>query len=136
MNVRRSVAFVVALLIAAPLAAQQTPAQKAAADAEFLKGAYVAGAEGVTSPVLLKEVKPRYTADAMREKLQGQVEIQVVVGGDGKVERARVIQSLDTLLGLDDAALAAAKAWVFKPGTKDGQPVPVVVNLMLEFRLH
>ena len=40
MNVRRSLAFVVALLIAAPLAAQQTPAQKAAEDAEFLKGTY------------------------------------------------------------------------------------------------
>ena len=135
MNVRRSLAFVVALLIAVPLAAQQTPAQKAAEDAEFLKGAYLPGA-GVTYPVLLKEVKPRYTADAMREKLQGQVEIQAIVGGDGRVERARVIQSLDTILGLDDAALAAAKAWVFKPGTKDGQPVPVVVNLMLDFRLH
>ena len=135
MNVRRSLAFVVALLLAAPLAAQQTPAQKAAEDAEFLKGAYLPG-DGVTYPVVLKEVKPKYTADAMREKLQGQVEIQAVVGRDGKVERARVIQSLDKVLGLDDAALAAAKAWVYKPGTKDGQPVPVVVSLMLEFRLH
>ena len=98
MNVRRSLAFVVALLIAAPLAAQQTPAQKAAEDAEFLKGAHVAGVAGVTFPVVLTEVKPRYTADAMREKLQGQVEVQAVVGADGKVERARVIQSLDKVL--------------------------------------
>ena len=136
MNVRRSLALFVALLVSAPLAAQQTPVQKAAEDAEFLKGVYVAGVDGVTYPVVLKEVKPKYTADAMREKLQGQVEIQAVIGGDGKVERARVIQSLDKVLGLDNAALEAAKAWVFRPGTKDGQPVPVVVNLMLDFRLH
>ena len=32
--------------------------------------------------------------------------------------------------------LSNCETWVFKPGTKDGQPVPVVVNLMLDFRLH
>jgi len=135
MNVRRSLAFVVALLVAVPLAAQQTPAQKAVEDAEFLKGAYLPG-NGVQYPVLLRDSKPKYTSEAMREKLQGTVEVQAVVGVDGRVERARIIQSLDKALGLDDAALAAAKAWLYQPGTKDGQPVPVVVSLMLEFRLH
>jgi protein TonB len=135
MKVRRSLALVLTLLISAPLAAQQTPAQKAAEDAEFLKGAYLPGA-GVQYPIVIKELKPNYTSEAMREKLQGRVEIQAIVGVDGRVERARVIQSLDKVLGLDDAALRAAKAWVFTPGTKDGKPVPVAVSLMLEFRLH
>lgn len=136
MNARRALVFVLAVLISAPLFAQQTPSQKAAEDAEFLKGSYVAGAAGVTYPVVVKEMKPRYTAEAMREKIQGQVEVQAIVGVDGTVTRARVIRSLDTALGLDDAALAAVRSWLFKPGTKDGQPVPVVVSLNLDFRLH
>jgi TonB family protein len=136
MKVCRTLGFVVAMLMAVPLAAQQTPAEKAAEDAEFLKGAYLATAPGIVPPAVTRDVKPRYTADAMREKLQGVVEIQAVVGVAGNVERARVTQSLDKALGLDHAALTAAKAWGFRPGTKDGQPVPVAVTLKLEFRLH
>jgi Gram-negative bacterial TonB protein C-terminal len=37
---------------------------------------------------------------------------------------------------LDLAAIAAAKEWVFKPGTRRGQAVDVIVTLILEFRLH
>jgi len=136
MKVRRTLAFVVAMLIAVPLAAQQTPAEKAAEDAEFLKGAYLATAAGIVPPVVTRDVRPRYTADAMREKLQGEVEIQAIVGVTGTVERARVTKSLDKALGLDHAALTAVKAWGFRPGTKDGQPVAVAVTLRLEFRLH
>jgi protein TonB len=136
MNARRSLVLVLAVLISAPLAAQQTPAQKAAEDAEFLKGTYQAGVAGVTHPVVVKEEKPRYTSEAMREKLQGSVEIQAIVGVDGKVDRARIIHSLDKVLGLDAAALTAVKGWLFRPGTKDGQAVPVAVTLNLEFRLH
>ena len=87
-------------------------------------------------PEATRSVTPRYTSEAMRAKLQGVVVVQAVVGANGTVERARVTQSLDTQMGLDDAALAAVKSWLFKPGTKDGKAVPVAVTLTLEFRLH
>ncbi len=73
-------------------------------------------------------MKPKYTADAMRAKIQGDVEIQVVVNVKGEVERARVIQSLDKVFGLDDAALAAARQFRFEAGTLNGKPVPVAVT--------
>src|SRR5436309_10803671 len=38
--------------------------------------------DGVTLPRLLKEVKPQYTSDAMRAKIQGGVLLQVVVNTD------------------------------------------------------
>lgn len=135
MNVRRPLALLLALFVSAPLFAQ-TPVQRSAEDAEFLKGAYLSTDTDVIVPAALRQVTPQYTSDAMRAKLQGVVVIQAVVAADGTVDRARVTQSLDSQMGLDDAALMAAKRWLFKPGTKDGKAVPVAVTLTLQFRLH
>ena len=101
----------------------------------FGGGAYAPG-NGVSWPSVLKEVKPKYTPDAMRAKLQGAVELEIVVKEDGTVGDVRVTKSLDRASGLDDAAIAAAKQWLFSPGVKDGKPVATRVGLVLEFRLH
>jgi len=46
-----------------------------------------------------------------------------------------VTKSLDTVYGLDDAAVTAAGQWTFTPGTKDGHPVDVLVHLNMRFTL-
>jgi len=124
-------------------AAVQTPTpqpavepQKSEDDLEFLKGAYELNTPRLIKPVAVTDVKPRYTSQAMREKLQGVVSVEIIIAADGTVSKARVIVSLDKVYGLDDEALRTAKQWVFTPGTLDGQPVPVHTILMLEFRLH
>jgi len=81
-------------------------------------------------------VKPRYTPDGMRQKLQGTVTVDVIIGTDGTVTKARIQVSLDKATGLDEAALTAARQSTFTPGTLQGQPVPVHTFLVLEFRLH
>ena len=101
----------------------------------FGDGAYAPG-NGVTWPVDILQVKPKYTPEAMRAKLQGVVDLEIVVLEDGSVGKVRVVKSLDRASGLDDAAIAAAKLWKFKPGMKDGKPVPTIVGMSLEFRLH
>jgi protein TonB len=101
----------------------------------FGDGAYAPG-NGVTWPVDILQVKPKYTPDAMRAKLQGAVELEIVVLPDGTVGDVRVVKSLDRASGLDDAAVEAAKKWRFKPGMKDGKPVATKVLMSLEFRLH
>ncbi len=88
---------------------------------------------GVTAPVLIKEVKPSYTEGAMRRKVQGTVELSAVVTTDGDVGAVSVVQSLDP--ELDEQAIKAAKQWRFKPGTKDGKPVNVQVSIELTFTL-
>ena len=56
---------------------------------------------------------------------------------NGTVGDVRIMKSLDKQYGLDQEALAAAKKWLFRPGTdKDGKPIPVIVTIILEFRLH
>jgi protein TonB len=93
---------------------------------------------GVTSPQLIKEVRPNYTGDAMRARIQGVVEMQAVVLPDGSVDpsRIRLTRSLDATLGLDQQAIAAVTQWRFKPGTRDGHPVSVWVNVELTFTLR
>jgi TonB family protein len=101
----------------------------------FGGGAYAPGS-GVSDPQLIKEVRPNYTSEAMRAKIQGQVELEAVVEPNGTITRVRVIKSLDKQFGLDAEAMIAAKKWLFRPGYKDGKPVAVLVTLILEFRLH
>ena len=101
----------------------------------FGGGAYQPGS-GVSDPTLIKEVRPNYTSEAMRAKIQGLVELEAVVEPNGTITQVRVTKSLDKNFGLDAEAMLAAKKWLFRPGYKDGKPVPVLVTLILEFRLH
>lgn len=94
------------------------------------------GWPGVTTPVVITQVKPQYTAEAMRAKVQGLVMVECVVLPDGSVGDARIIRSLDPRFGLDQEAIAAAKKWRFRPGLLNGKPVPVVVSIELSFTLR
>jgi len=91
---------------------------------------------GVTIPQLVREVKPSYTADAMRAKVQGTVWLECVVMPDGSVGRVQVIRSLDSTFGLDQEAIKAAKQWRFRPGMRMGEPVPVLITIELAFTLR
>jgi TonB family protein len=102
----------------------------------FANGAYWSGDVGVVAPQVLQAVVPKYTAQAMRDGLQGVVEVEVVVEQDGSVGNVRVLKSIDPVDGLDDNAVAAARQTTFAPGTLNGQPVPVLTTLELNFRLH
>jgi TonB family protein len=94
------------------------------------------GGPGVTIPTLIEQVRPKYTADAMRARIQGSVWIECVVLPDGTVGDARVMRSLDRHFGLDEEALKAARLWRFRPGRLRGEPVPVVVTIELMFSVR
>ena len=98
-------------------------------------GAYRPGA-GITLPVVLREVKPAYTADAMRAKVQGSVWLECIVMPDGSVGEVKVTRSLDPIFGLDQEAIKAAKQWKFRPGMRQGEPVPVIITIELTFTLR
>ncbi len=101
----------------------------------FGGGAYRPGS-GIVSPKLLQEVKPQYTADAMRAKIQGTVWVEAIVMPDGSVGNVQITRSLDPTFGLDQEAVKAVRRWRFVPGTRQGQPVPVLVEIELTFTLR
>jgi TonB family protein len=98
-------------------------------------GVYRPG-NGVTLPVVLREVKPQYTSDAMRAKVQGTVLLECVVKPDGSVGDVKVTRSLDSTFGLDLEAMKAARNWRFRPGMRQGEPVAVLVTIELTFTLR
>ena len=97
--------------------------------------AYQVG-NGVVSPRLIREIKPGYTPEAMRARIQGMVTLQVVVLPDGSVGPAHVARSLDSTFGLDQEALKTVKLWRFMSGTLAGRAVPVLVEIELTFTLR
>lgn len=88
----------------------------------------------VKPPVAVTRVEPLYTEAARRARIQGLVIIEAVIDRQGNVTEARVLKPLP--LGLDTAALEAVKRWKFRPGTLNGQPVPVYYNLTVNFQLN
>ena len=72
--------------------------------------------EGVKLPKLVHEVKPDYTREAMEAGIQGRLSLQAVVLESGLVGDVDVIDSLDTVYGLDDQAVKAIRQWQFEPG--------------------
>lgn len=98
-------------------------------------GVYRPGS-GVTTPRPIREVKPQYTSEAMRAKIQGEVWVEAVVLPDGSVGRAEIVRSLDPVFGLDQEAIKAARQWRFVPGTRMGQPVSVLVTIQMTFTLR
>jgi periplasmic protein TonB len=97
-------------------------------------GAYGIG-NGVVAPTLLRHVKPKYTTEALRQKIQGTVVLDVVVGRDGIPGAIRVARSLDPD-GLDVEAVATVRAWRFLPGRLGETPVDVLVRVMLDFHIN
>jgi protein TonB len=91
---------------------------------------------GVQIPQLIQQVKPSYTSEAMRAKVQGEVVLECVVQADGSVGTCSVQKSLDSTFGLDQEAIKAARQWRFRPGTRMGEPVPVLVTIALTFTLR
>jgi TonB family protein len=98
-------------------------------------GVYRPGS-GIINPRLVREVKPQYTADAMRAKIQGTVLLECVILPDGSVGKVDVVKSLDPTFGLDAEAIKAAKQWRFVPGSRFGEPVAVLVTIELTFTLR
>ena len=88
----------------------------------------------VSDPKPIREWKPEYTPEAMQARIQGAVTLEVVVLANGTVGRVTVVKSLHP--GLDQKAVEAAKKWLFQPSRRKGEPVDVIVTMILEFRLH
>jgi protein TonB len=72
----------------------------------------------------------------MRARAQGVITVECVVEPSGECGDVRVVHAFEPPFGLDQQALAAARRWRFTPGTRNGEPVPVLVNLEIEFNIR
>ena len=89
---------------------------------------------GVGAPQLIYSVDPEFSDEARRAKYQGVCLVESVVDAQGNVQRAKVLRALG--MGVDEKAIEAVKQYRFKPAMLQGKPVPVEVNVQVNFRIY
>jgi protein TonB len=100
----------------------------------------VAQADGTLSPVpydepprLVEQAKVVYPDAAFDAGIQGTVQVAIVIDEEGRVARAEVRESIPEL---DEAALAAVRAWQFAPAKLKGRPIATVVTAPVAFAIR
>ncbi len=83
-----------------------------------------------TKPTPTNRVSPKFSAD-VRKRLKGKVEVLIIVGKDGAVTRAEVLNSPDP--AANQPCIEAAREWRFEPGTRSGKPVSFKLKLPFRF---
>lgn len=87
---------------------------------------------GIDAPRRVKEVTPVYPALARSAGAQGVVIIEAIIDVNGDVVSAKILRSVPLL---DAAAVDAVRQWKYTPARLNGEPVPVVVTVTVNFTL-
>ena len=90
-------------------------------------------ATALNMPKKIHDVAPEYPVLALSARVEGVVIIEAVIATDGTVRDARVLRSQPLL---DRAAVDAVRQWRYEPTRLNGQPVPVIVTVTVQFRLQ
>ncbi len=88
----------------------------------------------VKAPTVTSRVEPKYTETARKARLTGVVIVEAIIDRNGNVDRVKVVKGLP--MGLSEEAERAVRHWKFRPGTMNGQPVDVIFNLTVNFKLE
>jgi TonB family protein len=91
------------------------------------------GANLVAAPRILSKVEPKYSEEARKNKLQGSIQLSLIVDATGMPTQIAVLRPLG--MGLDESAIEAVSQWRFAPGTKNGAPVAVSAQIEVTLRL-
>jgi TonB family protein len=99
-------------------------------------------ASGTTGPVavrsdvmqkqIVKKVTPVYPEEAKKERIQGKVQLDAVIGKAGEVEELKVFSGPKEL---QQSALDAVRQWTYKPFLVNGQPVDVKTTINVIYSL-
>jgi TonB family protein len=81
---------------------------------------------------LITRVEPNYPAQALSDRLEGEIHLKIRVGADGTVQEAHLISGQPQLVA---AAVAAVKQWKYRPVIASGHPVAVETSVTVKFRL-
>lgn len=126
------VTFSIPALAAAPTAPQRKVLRPTAGEWCPEGVAPSRDADCVTLPVLVSAVPAAYPELALKGRISGQVDLEIVVEENGRVEEVRVVRPNRVFT---DAAVAAVKQRRYKPATRGGVPVATAFPVMVKFDL-
>ncbi len=86
-------------------------------------------------PRVLRKVDPKYPEVARRAEREGLVEVEFIVGTDGRATDITVIKEEPKGFGFGEAAIDAVKRWRFTPAKKGSENVPMRVKIPIRFTL-
>ena len=90
--------------------------------------------KAVPLPKLVKRVNPKYPEEAKKDKVAGEVVLEIKIDEAGKVTGAKVVKTADDRLA--KAAVEAVRQWEYEPVTiSPGKPVKVIATVTMNFRL-
>jgi TonB family protein len=90
---------------------------------------------GVIAPVVERQPTLQYPPIALRQRVEGTVELNVLVDEKGSVADAQVITGSGGKAGLNEAAVENVKRRRYRPGMKDGVPIKVWIPVRVKFEL-
>jgi protein TonB len=94
-----------------------------------------AGTPGLSPPGFVSFSKPEYPPLAKRLAVEGTVVVGVLVDESGQVQEARLVRGVSQNVGLNEAAVRAARTARYRPATMTGVRVKTWVNLTIPFKL-
>ena len=71
--------------------------------------------------------------EAQAARIMGVIFLEVTIAPDGSVADAKVLRSIPML---DQPALDAVRQWKFTPTLMNGQPVPIIMTVTVNFSLQ
>jgi len=89
--------------------------------------------QGMKAPYKIVDAAPPYPPLAQRAHVEGVVILEAVIDAQGRVASVRVLRSIALL---DEAAVDAVKQWRFTPALLNGEAVPVVMTVTVNFTLQ
>jgi len=90
--------------------------------------------EGMTPPRVLNSIDPSSNEYAQKYGIAGMELLRTVVDATGVPRQMAIARPIG--FGLDEKAVEAIKNSHFRPATMNGQPVPVVIDLVVTFRIY
>jgi TonB family protein len=102
------------------------------ADATLKSAGILELAPGAAEGSVVRRVEPQYPEQALAQRVQGPVVLDVHIGPQGEVTELKVVSG-DALLV--DAAVAAVRQWRFKPRAVNGRAVDLQTQITLKFTL-
>jgi TonB family protein len=111
------------------------PAPAAPKAPSVREGDLVTSGPGVRAPVLVSFNKPEYPPIARRMRVEGTVVLSLLVDENGLVADVRLERGVSQNVGINEAAVSAAKKAKYQPATKDGVRVKMWHTLTIPFKL-
>jgi outer membrane biosynthesis protein TonB len=156
---RRLMVFLIVLVLALlppPSAVETNPQANSPSQAQTKdrpnpdsSGRYHVG-DGVSTPKVLYQTEPTFTKDARKQKVSGIALVNLTVDTEGHPTYVHILRSIADSLDkkhqdqkhvaaaqtLDQAAVDAVKQYKFEPALFQGKPVPVQLNVEVNFQIY